>query len=412
MATDINTQSTNVEDVLARIEKRERSKSRRKRIVVGAIAIAVLGGSVLGFNALTRGDRNLEVFAYDDISEDRLQAMLTSNVSGILVEHPDLGTETIRSMADYTRINEAIALAERYEALQNNSLGTDTANVLQPFVIDIAGERRAGEVLTFTIENFDPEIDYLLDLGNGQRRKVDVQTRYRYPRTGNFEVNLLASKGEASSLYTKHLTIERALPQEQEATTPTPEPTPQVEESVQIAEETDSDIPEEEVAALFETNNVDPSLFAAGEAEPMDFGPSQRRPAPTPTNPRGNEEEEAAPQRSATSATGVVAGPLLVSEVEPSYPGGARSMARFIQRNYEYPREARDAGIEGTVIIRFVVNADGSLSKFTLIKGIGGGCDEEAMRIARAMPNWVPGQQGGQNVAVYKSIPITFRLLN
>lgn len=417
MATN-NNQSTRVEDVLARIEKRERSRSLRKRLILGTLAIGLIGGSALGFSALAGRSDEMEVWAYRDLSEDRLQAMLTSNAAGILVQHPDLGTETIRSLADYQRINETVMLAQRLDEMQSSSAEVDSAQTLETFYLDIAGERRAGESLVFRIENYDPEVDYLLDLGNGQRRKVGEQLTYRYPLQGNFELRLLASKGEASSVYTKRFRIAAPLRQNEEPQrSPEPEQQPAQPDQIASSEEgvtsTEATAEDAEEVATLEPVEVDPNLFAAKEATPMDFAASQRRSnEPVDANmPRGAQPSRAEREQPEANDE-IVSSPLLASEVAPTFPGGSDAMMRFIQRNYSYPRGARDVGIEGTVVIRFVVNADGSLSDFTLVKGIGGGCDDEAMRIVRAMPNWIPGKQGNQNVPVYKTIPITFRLLD
>ena len=230
-----NIQSTRVEDVLQRIEAREKSKTRRKRMFYGAMAIGLLGAGGFAFNSLTRTTQNLPLYQYADLSQDQLSGILTSDVSEILVQHPDLGTETIRSMADYTRFNETVAMARRFDELSAaGGLDTTSAQSLTPFVIDIAGVRRAGELLVFTIENHDPEIDYLLDLGNGQRRKVTDRVSYRYPLPGNFDVKLLATKGEASSIYVKSIRVNAPLPKEE----PQNSPADNTDETpVQIAEE-------------------------------------------------------------------------------------------------------------------------------------------------------------------------------
>ena len=76
-----------------------------------------------------------------------------------------------------------------------------------------------------------------------------------------------------------------------------------------------------------------------------------------------------------------------------------------------YPKIAKESGITGTVYVQFVVEANGSISNVKLARGIGGGCDEEAMRVVKAMPKWKPGKQNGRPVRVSFTLPIKFLLM-
>lgn len=96
---------------------------------------------------------------------------------------------------------------------------------------------------------------------------------------------------------------------------------------------------------------------------------------------------------------------------EPAKPiGGIASFYKYIGENMKYPVEARRFGVEGKVFIQFVINADGTLSDLTIIKGIGGGCDEEAIRVVSKSPNWIPGRQRGQPIRQRYTMPIIFKL--
>jgi len=99
-----------------------------------------------------------------------------------------------------------------------------------------------------------------------------------------------------------------------------------------------------------------------------------------------------------------------VVETSPSFPGGDEERIRFLTNNIRYPQEARDAGISGTVYITFVVERDGSTSDIRVLRGIGGGCDEEAVRVIKIMPEWSPGKQRGKPVRVQFNMPIKFSL--
>lgn len=100
----------------------------------------------------------------------------------------------------------------------------------------------------------------------------------------------------------------------------------------------------------------------------------------------------------------------LIVEEEPSFPGGERAFYQYVGQNLKYPKLAVRQGIDGKVFVQFVVNKDGSLTDVQVIKGIGGGCDEEALRVLKSSPRWNPGKQRGQPVRVRMVLPITFRL--
>lgn len=104
--------------------------------------------------------------------------------------------------------------------------------------------------------------------------------------------------------------------------------------------------------------------------------------------------------------------PLVIAEVMPEFPNGMAAMQTFIQNTIQYPQYEKEAGFEGNVYIRFIVNIDGSLSDFTILRGVTGasGFDKEAKRLVSLMPNWVPGENQGKKVRVYMTIPIKFRL--
>ena len=101
--------------------------------------------------------------------------------------------------------------------------------------------------------------------------------------------------------------------------------------------------------------------------------------------------------------------------VPPEYPGGTDALVDFLVKNLKYPEKAKKDSIVGKVFVTFVVEADGSVSHVKVLRGIGGGCDEEAVRVVSMMPKWKPGTQGGENakpVAVQMNLPIQFALNN
>jgi TonB family protein len=99
-----------------------------------------------------------------------------------------------------------------------------------------------------------------------------------------------------------------------------------------------------------------------------------------------------------------------VVEQQPQYTGGDEARIKFLQSNIKYPEDALKAGIQGTVFVTFVIQSDGALTNVKILRGIGGGCDEEAYRVVKMMPNWIPGMDKGRKVAVQFNLPIKFRL--
>ena len=72
----------------------------------------------------------------------------------------------------------------------------------------------------------------------------------------------------------------------------------------------------------------------------------------------------------------------------PEFPGGEQAMMDFVSKNVVYPKEAQEKGISGRVMVSFIVEKDGSVNEVKIVRGIGGGCDEEAVRVVKAMPKW------------------------
>ena len=99
-----------------------------------------------------------------------------------------------------------------------------------------------------------------------------------------------------------------------------------------------------------------------------------------------------------------------IVEEMPAFPGGEAKLMEYVGKNVKYPQIARESGIKGRVFVSFVVEPDGSVSNVKVLRGIGGGCDEEAMRVVKAMPKWKPGKQRGKAVRVSYMLPVNFQL--
>lgn len=101
---------------------------------------------------------------------------------------------------------------------------------------------------------------------------------------------------------------------------------------------------------------------------------------------------------------------LTKAEKMPSYPGGEAAMQKFIRENLKYPEDAQRAGIQGRITTQFIVTAEGQIENIRIIRGISPSCDAEVVRVIKAMPKWIPGQENGKDVAVYYALPILYRL--
>ena len=97
-------------------------------------------------------------------------------------------------------------------------------------------------------------------------------------------------------------------------------------------------------------------------------------------------------------------------EVSPEFAGGMDALYQYLAENIQYPKQAKTDGVQGRVMVRFVVEKDGSITDAEVLRGIGGGCDEEALRVVNAMPNWTPGMQNGEAVRTKFTLPIVFKL--
>jgi periplasmic protein TonB len=138
---------------------------------------------------------------------------------------------------------------------------------------------------------------------------------------------------------------------------------------------------------------VDDDYFFDAEIDPMDTVPVYI-PLPVMKGEENIQEEEI----------------FRVVESMPGFPGGEAAFYAFLRENMVYPELAKAAGISGKVYITFVVEKDGSITDVQLLRGIGGGCDEEALRVVTLMPDWKPGLQRGHPVRVQFILDVKFTL--
>ena len=101
---------------------------------------------------------------------------------------------------------------------------------------------------------------------------------------------------------------------------------------------------------------------------------------------------------------------FVVAENAPEFPGGSDSLYAYIARNIKYPEAAKKEKIEGRVFVTFVIEKDGRVSNAKILRDIGGGCGEEAIRVVKNMPKWKPGTQRDNPVRFQFNLPVSFML--
>jgi len=97
-------------------------------------------------------------------------------------------------------------------------------------------------------------------------------------------------------------------------------------------------------------------------------------------------------------------------EYPPTFPGGDEARIKYLQENIHYPKEAKEAGIQGTVYVTFVVEKDGRITNVKVLRGVGSGLDKEAVRVIKNMPKWKSGRQRGKAVRCQFNMPIRYLL--
>lgn len=140
--------------------------------------------------------------------------------------------------------------------------------------------------------------------------------------------------------------------------------------------------------------------------EPKSTEPEKQTQAGTTsgTKDEGSNDGSSDKGTSSVTSTGVVS----VPSVMPSYPGGKQALLKFMKDNVDYPYMAKNLGIEGTVMVQFVVTENGDIADIKVIKPLGAGCDEEAVRVIQLMPKWNPGLLRDKPIKVRFTMPVTF----
>ncbi len=437
-------QNQAIDDYLKSIEATEYAKKRRKLIYRFAIVIIILGLSVGVWLSMAPSSPKpaFETYQLQELDELLVVQTLNSHPEGIVVIDEETRLlDTIRTLERYKemlrihdafvqrmvqeseimtvhdeelQVNQDVISEDEGEQSPEEDISSDneaqtppeSETLIRTYPVDIAGERIVGNTLNFTVEFYDPDKIYIIDYGNGDRKRVDESHTFSYKRPGKYTVVLTAidPTTNAQSEYTKQLDIsnieevdeilvEREIVPVQERNTRTT-PSVSTENSVPLNDDMGNEVQQDESITR------SPALIDRTTPRSID---NSSNPSPSASDVI-SESEASIPENISLS------NPMEFAEKMPAYPGGVNTMTSFLNSQLKYPSIAIDNEVQGTVYIQFVVSQTGTLSNFKVVKGIGFGCDEEALRVAKLMPHWIPGEHSGKKVPVIYTIPVNFNL--
>ncbi len=308
---------------------------------------------------------------------------------GVESDATETTTELIEEPAEEI-VNPAIAALEREESLREAGFVED-AEILE---LIVSGDTMVGSPLVFSLPSALQGETFELDLGNGIQRTIKDKVVYRYPKPGIFLVQLTPeAEGEKSAarvvVEVNNAPDTPVLTQEEVLEEPASPEASLIVESKPVIE---ASLPTNGTVETQVLDQVDTATRSLEETEPASEPEIVAAPKPLIIS-----DETEAPSK-----------PLSFSEVPPAYPGGKDKMIQFLNEQIQYPQLARENEIDGKVYTQFVVNIDGTLSNLKVVRGIGYGCDEEALRIIRLMPQWLPGLHHGRTVPVIYTLPVNF----
>ncbi|WNJ16690.1 TonB family protein [Pontibacter sp. G13] len=250
----------------------------------------------------------------------------------------------------------AIPVASEPDIHQSHSIPP----FLHPTYLDVEGKRMSNAELVFTIEQHVPDVKYELDFGDGSRTSLRKRTVHAYQFPGEFIVTLLMTYEGKTYEFTKDLYIH-----------------PKIDRARPIA------VRNEEILSSPTPNQELAHVAMAPMSQPVDHTHSE-----------------------------LILEPWMIPQNYPQFPGGEKKLIQYIRRNAKYPRIARNHEVEGTVLVKFDVSDEGILSNIKVVKSLGFGLDEEAIRLVKAMPKWRPAMIDGNAVNFHEILPFTFKLLS
>lgn len=236
----------------------------------------------------------------------------------------------------------------------------------------------------------------------------------------NYDHTLLKSLGIMVTIFMSVISIALVLnnttPEEKILDTgtniPIPEKLYKVELDITPLKKTETVLPKQQSTSLLKTIAVSTNL----KDHPIEKEKEITQTLDSPNNSEGKTNNSTGTDGKADGAKDPGEGtgssenikpaePIMAPDVLPSF-----NLGPFLQKNLRYPEMAKEAGISGKVIVNFIIDEEGNILKATILKGIGAGCDEEALRVIKLMPKWTPGMNNGKPVKVSFNQVIVFRL--
>lgn len=191
-------------------------------------------------------------------------------------------------------------------------------------------------------------------------------------------------------------------------TAATEQPT-QLADSIAASQEEAGETPDGKVADNNET--ISDGKPTNGNNNDGHSSPSQASSRPNKTTQNGQNKPEPVKSEPLNKPQPVNSNRVYdVVEQMPSFPGGISGLRTYLNQNTRYPAVAQENGVQGRVVVSFVVGKDGHISDVTVLRSVDPSLDKEAIRVVRNMPRWTPGKQGGEPVKVRYNVPVSFRL--
>lgn len=408
-------QRSSFNDYLKSVEKQEKAKRWKFFLIMGGFFTFLI---LLVLSYLPNSSPFMERIPLRELNPQQFQQLLSNNPSGIPVWDEEYGiADTLYHLSDLDRYQlyfedhavewDTVTVTvdpDRFATL-DEAISSDESESEEPLAtpqLDILGTPKVGSPLQFLIENYEEDNIYLIDHGNGETVKMSNSHRYQYAHSGVYEVKMTVINAErgAQLAYSRSITIRPDKPTKvvMERANKRNRQEPLSSQIAQSPTELENSRGlDSQVSEVLSISQV-PLKAEALEARPLGEVVQAS-------------EQVAVDEAFSTPPLEVaIISPMDFAEKMPTFPGGIPEMTQFLNRQLKYPELAREYEIQGIVYVQFVIAADGSLGAFKVAKGIGYGCDEEALRIAQNMPNWYPGEHAGKQVPVKFTIPVTFSL--
>ena len=472
---DISNKAAPHEIYIQGIKAEERKKRRnRTLLILGLILILGTGFTIFSWNK--PGSIEYKKLNFNELTsmseKDALDQLKNKRVNFIVYDFDRGRLDTIANTSDYYYLvgkGPTPPDNDGSQGVDPNDFLPETTQPLQEFALEIVGDQKAGSVLSIMISDYDPNIEYELDYGNGMVKRAKEINMYMYKEAGQYDLKLIARDNTRESTSNLMLKIEQGDPELKTDTGNLADTEPDSDASAfqnddgfgfpttdnnnagnnGFEDETDNTVPPVNNTATSVVDNqisdndktinqtiadnqtgsqTDISLANPSTENEVDEKLSENVKTDPPLLENGlesfdgeqtkkeeqiaessGEENVGKPTVEEAEAPLSIKGPLIAVETMPSFPGGERAMYSYLNDRIRYPQQARDYEVEGKVYVQFVVDQDGKVTEPKVVKGLGYGCDEEALRIVRLMPLWMPGKHRQQRVPVIYTLPVTFQ---